>query len=681
MNREYSTSREYLDAVCGQVGRMVLHHQHVARSTSDDAALRTSAELGLEIDRNDDIIRARCEASAAVGIELPLEQLRRAFSLSITETRVIEVLVALELDAQVRQLASAFLDRSGMATIELVESLVYRSSRTRGASGVELVADAALFRYQIADIGSSELPWLARPLKIASRVIELALGRMRLAPDVARVADLLLVPRAGDAMLVDPATRSLVDAAVRAQLDRDGGAPIPVIVGPEGSGRASLVHAAAHLHRIPVMDVRASQLPRDEAKLVTLLYAIVREAKLFGAMLLVRQLDDLVGNEERHVPDRVGLVTAILTRSGMAVAITATTNVWPSTERRPIVLVELGIPGELERRTLWQRVLGEPTSDVAQRAAERYRVTAGVIERAAAFAEVQATARSGPIELADVRVGIRLLLDKDLSTLGRRVEWKQTWDDVVLPPDVRGELDELVGRIRHRRRVLEDWGFARKLAKGVGVSALFSGPPGTGKTMVAGLLAKELELDLYMIDASRMVSKWIGETEKNLARLFDAASAGHAALLFDEADSLFAKRTEVKSSTDRYANLEVNYLLQRMEAFEGITILTTNLESSIDDAFKRRLAFRIAFPMPEAEERAQLWRAMLPAEALVARDIDFDLLASKFEMSGGYIRNAVVRAAYLAAAEDGTISMRHLQRGGTLEYTAMGKVIHHDSSL
>ena len=238
----------------------------------------------------------------------------------------------------------------------------------------------------------------------------------------------------------------------------------------------------------------------------------------------------------------------------------------------------------------------------------------------------------------------------------------------------------MVGRIKYRRQVLDEWGFARKLGKGVGVSALFAGPPGTGKTMVANLVAKELELDLYMIDASRMVSKWIGETEKNLARLFDAAGAGHAALLFDEADSLFAKRTEVKSSTDRYANLEVNYLLQRMEAFEGITILTTNLEASIDEAFKRRLAFRIAFPMPESEERSQLWRAMLPTEALVDKAIDFELLADRYVMSGGYIRNAVVRAAYLAAAENAPISMRHLQRGATLEYAAMGKVIQSASS-
>ncbi|MDQ3367356.1 MAG: ATP-binding protein, partial [Myxococcota bacterium] len=309
-----------------------------------------------------------------------------------------------------------------------------------------------------------------------------------------------------------------------------------------------------------------------------------------------------------------------------------------------------------------------------------YRITGGIIERAAASARSRAAGRGTPLELADLRAGVRAQLEPDLVTLARRIEWQQTWDDLVLPDDVVDELYQMLGRVKHRRTVLDEWGFGRKVAKGVGISALFSGAPGTGKTMVAGLIARELQLDLYQIDVSRMVSKWVGETEKNLGRLFDAAAAGHAVLLFDEADSLFAKRTEVKSSNDRYANLEVNYLLQRMEAFEGITILTTNLETSIDEAFRRRLAFRIHFPVPEIEERKQLWQAMLPAEARIERGIDFTSLAERFAMSGGYIRNAVLRAAYLAADDGGVITTRHLQRAAALEYTAMGKIIHTDST-
>jgi SpoVK/Ycf46/Vps4 family AAA+-type ATPase len=361
------------------------------------------------------------------------------------------------------------------------------------------------------------------------------------------------------------------------------------------------------------------------------------------------------------------------------VAITSSTAA--SRRDRTAVVVEMPALDEASRTELWRRNLGPCHDEIAARAGERYRITGGVLIRAAAFATAQADVRTSPVTLADVRVAIREQLDGELATLGRRVDWRQTWDDVVLPDDVEAELRELVSRVRHRRQVLEDWGFARKVGRGVGVSALFSGPPGTGKTMVAGIVANELDLDLYQIDVSRMVSKWVGETEKNLARLFDAAGAGHAVLLFDEADSLFAKRTEVKSSTDRYANLEVNYLLQRMEAFDGVTILTTNFESSVDEAFRRRLAFRINFPVPERDERARLWRAMLPPQAAIAADIKFDALASRYEMTGGYIRNAVVRAAYLAAADGQPIAMKHLQRAAALEYTAMGKIIHHDSTL
>jgi SpoVK/Ycf46/Vps4 family AAA+-type ATPase len=222
--------------------------------------------------------------------------------------------------------------------------------------------------------------------------------------------------------------------------------------------------------------------------------------------------------------------------------------------------------------------------------------------------------------------------------------------------------------------VYEQWGFAAKVGKGLGTSALFSGPPGTGKTMVAALIAKELGLELYQVDMAKVTSKWIGETERNLAALFDAAEAGHAVLLFDEADSLFGKRTDVKSSNDRYANLETNYLLQRLESFTGICLLTTNHETAIDQAFMRRLSLHVRFELPEAEEREQLWRAMLPAAAPVAHSLDLGGLARRFAMSGGYIRNAALRAAFMAADAGEAIATRHLECAAKLEYEGMGKI-------
>jgi SpoVK/Ycf46/Vps4 family AAA+-type ATPase len=207
-----------------------------------------------------------------------------------------------------------------------------------------------------------------------------------------------------------------------------------------------------------------------------------------------------------------------------------------------------------------------------------------------------------------------------------------------------------------------------------GLTALFYGPPGTGKSMVAGLIARELGLELYRVDLARVVSKWIGETEKNLAEVFDAAEDGQVVVLFDEADSLFAKRTDVKSSVDRYANLEVNYLLQRLDTFEGICILTTNLEGSIDPAFKRRMSLRLQFPFPDEETRIRLWSAHIPPEVPVQGDFNFTELARRFPISGGYIRNSALRAAFLAAQEGLPLGQSHLLRAITLEYRELGKL-------
>jgi hypothetical protein len=667
--REYASDREHFEDVAALVARMVERHRRASSGAVADDEHRAIAELDLDIARREDLAAARYEASGTV----PLDRLCRALELSSTERRVLWVLSVLELDASVRQHAATLLESSSHPTFEMLEAMCYRDA-DRQASMEQLSEDGKLFRFCLAASGDNDRPWLSRRVRVAPRVLEMMMSPLRLDPEVARAAALVADPVSGT-LLVDERLRALADDTLRRHRDELGGSML-VIAGPRGSGRGSLACAAAKASALPALVVRAQALPHDRLELARTLRAIQREAILFGAALVVRDLDALAGDTERAEPDRIAPVVAQLSAHPGPVAATATSVTALGEHARLAVLVELGVPDELVRATLWQRALGAGQDEVARAASERYRITGGLIERAAAFARVQASARKTTIELDDIRRGIRGQLDGELATLGRRVEWKQTWADVVLPDDVLAELNELIGRIRHRRRVLDDWGFGRKVARGTGVSALFSGPPGTGKTMVAGLIARELELDLYQIDASRMVSKWIGETEKNLARLFDAAAAGHVVLLFDEADSLFAKRTEVKSSTDRYANLEVNYLLQRMEAFEGITILTTNLESSVDEAFKRRLAFRVAFPVPESEERERLWQALLPSEAAVAADIDFALLADKFEMTGGYIRNAVMRAAFLAAADGGAIAMRHLQRAAVLEYTAMGKIAH-----
>ena len=292
---------------------------------------------------------------------------------------------------------------------------------------------------------------------------------------------------------------------------------------------------------------------------------------------------------------------------------------------------------------------------------------------------VVATARSvkpaQPIET--LWAAARHQLNQRLGTVAEPITSSVRLQDVVLPDDLVEGMVEILDYARHQQTVFEQWGFGSRINYGRGLSVLFSGPPGTGKTLMAGILARELGRELFRIDLSRVVDKFIGETEKNLSRVFDEAERAQTVLLFDEADSLFAKRTAVSSSNDRYANLEVNYLLQRMEDFSGVSILTTNFESSLDEAFKRRLRFTIKFRMPDAEERVLIWQALIPAPARprLAHDIDWPALALRFEMSGGYIKNAVIRAAINAARSGGTITMQHLVDAATRVYQEMGKVV------
>jgi SpoVK/Ycf46/Vps4 family AAA+-type ATPase len=258
-----------------------------------------------------------------------------------------------------------------------------------------------------------------------------------------------------------------------------------------------------------------------------------------------------------------------------------------------------------------------------------------------------------------------------IEGLGQRIASPASWDDLVLPPAQREVLRDVAAHVRNRATVYERWGFAGQGSRGLGISALFSGASGTGKTMAAEVIANELRLDLYRIDLSSVVSKYIGETEKNLRKIFDAAEEGGAILLFDEADALFGKRSEVKDSHDRYANIEVSYLLQRMESYRGLAVLTTNLKSALDTAFLRRIRFIVQFPFPDAEQRADIWRRVFP-RATPTEGLDAELLA-QLNVAGGNIRSIAVHAAFLAADAGEPVRMEHVLRAARSEYAKMEK--------
>jgi len=470
---------------------------------------------------------------------------------------------------------------------------------------------------------------------------------------------------------------------------REGGGGPPAafhLYGPRLVGKRSLCAAAAGRHGrgVLALDLRA-WAEGDDASLAALLPAR-REAFLRGDLLLLRGVDAL--EAERPGVGRARRDLAVFL-AGEAEPVFLT-----SAERSPVVdglvraatPLELRTPGHEVREGLWRRVLGglqvKGASDIEPRElARKYNLPPGRIEAAAEEAVALARLRGGRrivVSHADLVEATTAQLTHDLTLVADRVEKTMDWDDLILPDKCLEVLEEIVLRHEHSSRVMDGWGFREKFAYGTGISVLFSGPPGTGKTMTAGIMARELDMELFRVDLSRVVSKWIGETEKNLARVFDEAKASHAIILFDEADSLFGRRGEVRSSVDRYSNLEVNYLLQRMEAYEGISILTTNQQQSMDDAFMRRLTFKVYFPFPDVPTRERLWQSMLPKQARVAKDIRWRELARSFEFTGGHIKNAVLRAAFLAMERDEAIGHRLLVLAARDEARGMGRLLRED---
>jgi SpoVK/Ycf46/Vps4 family AAA+-type ATPase len=307
--------------------------------------------------------------------------------------------------------------------------------------------------------------------------------------------------------------------------------------------------------------------------------------------------------------------------------------------------------------------------------AGKFRLSTTQISRAAEIARVEARARGRDIPAPeDLALGARQASSSRLGELAVRLAPTYTWDDLVLAEPQLKLLRSISAYLRHRDRVLSEWGYEKTVARSQGLKVLFAGESGTGKTMAAQVLANDLGLELFRVDLATVVSKWIGETEKNLDRIFGAAEGSNAILFFDEADALFGKRSEVSDSHDRYANVEVSYLLQKMDAYEGAVILATNFRQNLDTAFQRRLDFAIDFPFPEPEDRKTIWRLVLPAEAPVADDIDLDFLATQFKLSGGAIRNCSLAAAFDAADASEPIGMPHLIRAVAVEYGKQGRL-------
>lgn len=423
-------------------------------------------------------------------------------------------------------------------------------------------------------------------------------------------------------------------------------------------------------------------LPPDaqEADALERLAPAVRDARMLEAILHVQGADALQDDEGalRQAAFR------LLRLSGQAVLLSTRKPIrlpgdMPGNDY-PLMQVPFDALTLAGRAGLWASALegarDEAITDADLRLLSgQFSLSSGQITAAASAALAQAVQFGRALQVDDLFRAARFHSGHHLAELAHKIEPRYSWEDLVLPPTQEDMLREMVNMVKSRGLVLEDWGLGRKLTAGMGVSALFSGPPGTGKTLAAQIMAHELGIDVYRIDLSTVVSKYVGETEKNLERIFTEASQSNAILFFDEADTIFGKRSEVKDAHDRYANIEVGYLLQRMENYNGVAILATNLRANLDEAFTRRLQFIVNFPFPDEDYRLKIWQVLMPPNMPRNETLDLKLMADRFKMSGGSIRNIIVSAAFLAASNGGRVEMRHLMHGARREQQKMGKLL------
>jgi ATP-dependent 26S proteasome regulatory subunit len=441
------------------------------------------------------------------------------------------------------------------------------------------------------------------------------------------------------------------------------------------SQQAAAKLCAAHLGRSLLVVNLAGVIDNGESRLSALRLAL-RDARLTGAIPYLAGWDACLTDKSSGA-----LPAAILQEicNYPDVVIVAGEVTWQpqGIEReRPLLWFEFPVPTYSQRSVLWQHFLGQPVLNDSELEllAGQFALTSGQIRDAVSSAKDTSTQQQRSLESQDLFAAARTHSNPNLASLARKIEPRYTWEDIVLPEDSLALLREIVNTVRGRPLVLEEWGIGKKLVSSTGVTVLFAGPPGTGKTMGAEVIANELNLDLYKIDLSTVVSKYIGETEKNLERIFAEAQSSNAILFFDEADALFGKRSEVKDAHDRYANIEISYLLQRMEMYDGVTILATNLRANLDEAFTRRLQFSVNFPFPQEQYRLQIWETLFPPDVPSDPQIDFQELAKRFRLAGGNIRNIIVNAAYLAAADGGEVTMKHLAHSTRRELQKMGRL-------
>jgi len=659
-------------------GEFLLQHwrkQDKNRTTLDtfDEKLQ---KLSKTIDRHRDLT-----AKAARHLTLP--HVAERFGLSAAEVDLLLIAVAPELEPRYETLYAYLQDdvTRKRPSVDLALNLICRSELEKLQARRFLAPGAPLIHNHLVELleePHDRHPTLLRKfLKMEDSTLRFLLEQ---APTTLALGSFVVPSTTIESLELDETTRTalrnLVDSVQRAGAAK---ALIRVV----GSDRAELQAVAAamgHAQQRPLVTVDLAALENGSADI----HGLIRDVALYDAVLAVFATDTPEAPAAAEEPQRAPQARKQFWRAlehfpGNAIALGPESIFGETPLDVRVWKIELKGPDFGLRRRTWATALAGVKGDAdAGRLADTFRFGGPHIRQAITLGHSLAALRnpSNPApSMNDLLEAGRALSGSNLRRFATVIQPRYTWSDIVLPDDKRQQLEHIAVRVKHRRTVHYDWGFSEKLSRGKGLNVLFAGQSGVGKTMAAEVLANDISLVLFQIDLSSVVSKYIGETEKHLAAIFREAEMSQSLLFFDEADSLFGKRTEVKDAHDRYANLEVNYLLQRIEQYEGLVILATNMQRNLDEAFLRRMQEVIDFPFPDGTLRERIWRKHVPAGAPVEANIDYGFLARQFKLAGGNIKNAVMTAAYLAASQGKKIGMAEMIRGVRMELQKQGKLV------
>ena len=671
---------------------------------------RLNGRIRAMMEQQQDDIAARKSGSAARDITLRLDRLRDLYRLTQEEVDILLISLAPEISNKYQRFFAYLQDDKNQIRpcVDLVLKLlqVARPTDCFNLSRYGLFADRApLLRASLVyledDVHRPGQPLLNRIVRTDERIRDFLLGSDNPARELEDCAT-CLSPQHGlnDLLLRDEFKSRLVPLVSNVDLERE--CVVLYLQGGYGAGKQALAEGLCRHLRCNLLAVDVKSLAHLKThEFRNKVSCSVRESELQHAAVIFNNLDLLLpgrnddGNRDKENASNrndelLDVLTGAITRRRGLFFLTGNAEWEPRDlpEGCSFFRIPIPNPDTQQREQLWklmQQASPQFAHDVDLPAiSDRFQLSPGQIRDALVTSASLSRLRdpdAGAIGSQDLGQACRLQSNRRLGRLAQNISTRYRWDDLVLAPGPRSMLEEIRARVTHRSLVYEHWGFDNKLAMGKGLHLLFSGPPGTGKTMAADVLANEFEMSLYKIDLSTVVSKYIGETEKNLSEIFHEGESSNAILFFDEADALFGKRSEVKDAHDRHANIEVSYLLQRMEQYAGIVILSTNFRRNMDDAFTRRLHFCVDFPLPDKPERLRIWQKIWPEKLPREASLDLEFLAERLQISGGYIRNIALGAAFLAAEEarqlqgEPEVSMEHLLKATRREYQKMGQIL------